>query len=249
MEDNKLTLVCAPGTLCNGRAFEPLGRALAARGFEVELLIADTAKFQTVGEVVKDTVGRIGSAASGRLVVAGFSLGGVIAVHITLALAHRVCGLILLDMNGEADVPGNAVNRRAAVARAREKGVANFIANETWPTHVAKSHLDDDPLRREIIRMAEETGIEGFANQAEIAISRPRAIDSLPQITVPVQVICGAEDRITPPQLTRDIAQALSQAQYTLIEDAGHFAILEQPEVIADIVSPWIASLKSKAAA
>jgi pimeloyl-ACP methyl ester carboxylesterase len=174
-------------------------------------------------------------------VIVGFSLGGVIAIEMATLSTYKIAGLLLLDMNGEADAPDNASRRRAAVARARANGVAAFVLAETWPTHVAASRIGDEALRNEVLRMSEESGVEAFAHQAEIAISRPRALDLATSLTVPTLILCGEEDQITPAHMTRAISAAIPDASFEMIGEAGHFAILERPDAIADIVADWVA--------
>lgn len=235
-----ILLICIPGTLCNGWAFEGLTRELGSRGYPVRSKIVNTGSLPTARETAQSAVGQIDLAPGERLFIAGFSLGGIIAVQLATLCAKDLAGLVLMDMNGEADRPENAVNRRAAVARAKDLGLRNFILQETWPTHVAAEKLSDASLREEVVRMAEECGIDAFANQVEIAISRPRTIDLLPSITAPVLVLCGEEDRITPPTMSQTIAAALPKARLEVVRGVGHFAIFEKPDVIADIVGTWI---------
>ena len=43
-------------------------------------------------------------------------------------------------------------------------------------------------------------------------------------------VVCGAEDRVTPPDGNRAIAASRPQASFSLIPDAGHLPYIETPE-------------------
>ncbi len=246
-EHATILLSCVPGTLCNGRAFAPLVAELRSRGLKVRQFNVDTGKAPTASGTAELALAAMAIRPDERLVIAGFSLGGGIAVQMALRSSNPVTGVILLDVNGEDDVPGNAIDRRAAVQRARDHGMPQFITHEIWPTHVAKSRLDDAVLRDLVVLMAEESGPDAFANQAEIAISRPRALDFMPALTVPTLVLCGIEDRITPVKFSEAIAAAAPNARLEIILEAGHFAILECAAGIADIAAPWIDSLVAAA--
>ena len=136
--------------------------------------------------------------------------------------------LPLLDMNGEADRPDNAAYRRAAVERARQVGLRKFILDETWPTHVAARHLTDPAMCDTVVAMAEAVGLEGFARQVEIAISRPRSLDILARLRSPTWCAVRRGRPITPRALAADISSA-ARAELVMVANAGHFAILERP--------------------
>jgi len=59
-------------------------------------------------------------------------------------------------------------------------------------------------------------------------------------IAIPALVICGDEDKMTPPDLSRSIADAVPGAKLALIEGAGHYVMREKPgefnQVLADFV-------------
>jgi pimeloyl-ACP methyl ester carboxylesterase len=59
-------------------------------------------------------------------------------------------------------------------------------------------------------------------------------------IAIPALVICGDEDKMTPPDLSRFIANAVPGAKLALIEGAGHYVMRERPaefnQALADFV-------------
>ncbi len=66
--------------------------------------------------------------------------------------------------------------------------------------------------------------------------------EALKAVTAPVLVIHGAEDLQTE-ETTRIYVEAFSNAQFQVIEQAGHFAFLEQPDVFSQIMSKFLADL------
>jgi pimeloyl-ACP methyl ester carboxylesterase len=49
------------------------------------------------------------------------------------------------------------------------------------------------------------------------------------EIKVPALVICGAEDKMTPLDFSRQLAAGISGATLEIIEGAGHMVMLERP--------------------
>ena len=62
-------------------------------------------------------------------------------------------------------------------------------------------------------------------------------------IRVPTLVICGAEDKMTPPSLSQCIADRIPGAKLALIEGAGHFVMMENPEAFNEVLTTFVNSL------
>lgn len=59
-------------------------------------------------------------------------------------------------------------------------------------------------------------------------------------IDVPTLVICGAEDKVTPPALSEELAALIPNAQLRLVAGAGHLLNLEKPEEFNAAVERFI---------
>ena len=62
-----------------------------------------------------------------------------------------------------------------------------------------------------------------------LACDRLDLIEAAGRIAVPTLVICGAEDKMTPPALSQAIAEKIPGARLALVEGAGHMVMLEDP--------------------
>jgi pimeloyl-ACP methyl ester carboxylesterase len=63
------------------------------------------------------------------------------------------------------------------------------------------------------------------------------------RIRVPALVVCGAEDKMTPPALSEALSSLIPGASLALIPGAGHFAMLENPEAFNRVLSDFVFSL------
>ena len=52
--------------------------------------------------------------------------------------------------------------------------------------------------------------------------------DSLSAINVPTLLICGTEDRMTPPAYSKFLAERIQEVSLVLLEGAGHYVMLEK---------------------
>jgi pimeloyl-ACP methyl ester carboxylesterase len=63
-------------------------------------------------------------------------------------------------------------------------------------------------------------------------------------IGIPALVVCGEEDKMTPPALSRFIREHIPGAGLALIEGAGHFVMLENPEAFNTVLMDFVNSLR-----
>jgi pimeloyl-ACP methyl ester carboxylesterase len=62
-------------------------------------------------------------------------------------------------------------------------------------------------------------------------------------IRIPALVVCGAEDKMTPPSLSQSISDLIPGARLTLIEGAGHRVMMENPEAFNATLAVFVNSL------
>jgi pimeloyl-ACP methyl ester carboxylesterase len=63
------------------------------------------------------------------------------------------------------------------------------------------------------------------------------------KINTPAQVICGLDDKMTPPDLARQIAAGIPGAKLCLIAGAGHMVMLEKPEEFNKAVEEFASAI------
>jgi pimeloyl-ACP methyl ester carboxylesterase len=66
---------------------------------------------------------------------------------------------------------------------------------------------------------------------------------------VPVAVVVGDHDVMTPVAHSRRMAEALPQAELTIVADAGHLAMLERPELVDDAIAGLVDAALERAPA
>jgi len=67
--------------------------------------------------------------------------------------------------------------------------------------------------------------------------------NEIAKIKMPALALCGMEDKMTPPDLSRQIVAGISGAQLCLIEGAGHMVMLEKPAEFNKAVREFVCSL------
>ena len=63
------------------------------------------------------------------------------------------------------------------------------------------------------------------------------------KISLKALAICGAEDKMTPPDFSRQIAESISGAKLCLIEGAGHMVMMERPDEFNEALNNFVLSI------
>jgi pimeloyl-ACP methyl ester carboxylesterase len=168
--------------------------------------------------------------------LAGFSMGGYVALALLRRARAAVAALALVDTRAEADDEEGKRKRDEAIELVRSAGVEK-IAETMVPRMLAPPSLANrdlvERLRRIILRQRPETV------EADLTAMRGRrdATDVLPGLRVPTRVIVGEEDALTPPALSEKMADAIPGARLVRIAAAGHLSPMERPGAVTAALS------------
>ncbi|RPH27790.1 alpha/beta hydrolase [Buttiauxella warmboldiae] len=232
LENHDAPLILLGGTLCNGRLWQPLIEQLNVAHYSCVTLSGGDSAHALATQLLE--------VLPPRFCLAGFSLGAMVALQMVALAPERISGLALLSVNPFSDLPENAVNRRMAVREARKAGMTRWLSENLWPKYVAPHRLDDAALHHTIMQMAEECGIEIFARQTEVAITRTDHRAALASFMAPMLILNGAHDAICTPQHHYALATAAPHARWITLPESGHFLPLEAPQRVAIAMRNWI---------
>jgi pimeloyl-ACP methyl ester carboxylesterase len=223
-----VAVVLVPGHLCDASLYAPQSAALAGR----DVMLADTAADDTIGGMADRLLAR----APERFVIAGLSMGGMVAMEVMARAPDRVLGACLMDTD-------------PSPAREREVAWRHGLLGESFETYVGtfvgRFYAHDAEVAA---RLGPETRARMLATPEPVARAQARAIDRrrdmLPLIAgfpAPVEIVVGAEDRVCPPKLHAPISAALPGARLTEIPGCGHIATLERPQAVNERLTALLA--------
>ena len=226
------TLVLVPGLNCTQRLYEPQMAALAPI---CKIIVADHGRDDSMTAIAS----RVLAAAPDRFALGGLSMGGYVALEIMRQAPGRVTRLALLDTNARADTDEVRENRKSLMALA-EDGRFVSVHDALWPKLVHARRQSDSALEQIVREMALETGPQAFVRQQRAIMSRRDSRALLPSIEVPVLVLVGDADQLTPPEQAREMADLLPRASLTVVPGCGHLSTLEQPGHVSRAIEAWL---------
>jgi pimeloyl-ACP methyl ester carboxylesterase len=226
-----LPTVLIPGLYATPRQFAAQLPALWRFG---AVHVADTRH----GASWSDMVDSILAAAPPRFSLCGLSMGGALALAITVRAPERVERLALLGTTAAADDEGALTARRGALAQLRA-GRLDELSAASFPYLVDPLRAEDAVLRAVTRGMLADVGTEAAICQLECFMQRPDLRDTLGAIDMKALVLVGDADRIAPLARAEELHAGIRGSKLVVLEECGHLSPLERPEAVTEALVAW----------
>jgi pimeloyl-ACP methyl ester carboxylesterase len=225
-------LLLLPGMLNTASVFDRLRPHLVAH--------ADVHIYDSLcsGSLMDMAERALASIAAPRVAVAGFSMGGYVALEILARAPERVAGLALLNssiaVESESSIP---IREKWIQAAHRDfpRWIDRTIDFNLHPDHRNASSLRDD-MQVQMLAV----GAAGFEAQVRATVARRDHHHRLLALEVPCLVVASHQDEVLPLDHSEAAARVIPGAELAVITDAGHMTVLEQPEAVAAVLATWL---------
>lgn len=229
----KTPLLFLPGLLCDEALWRQQIKSLNDMA---ESHVADLTRHDSIEALAEAVLEK----APEEFALAALSMGGYVAFEIMRRAPQRVTRLCLMDTSARADTPEQKERRQLLLAMSRA-GQFKGVTPRLLPMLIHPSRLGDQELTGIIFAMAGRVGREAFQRQQTAIMNRVDSRPSLQAIKCPVEIICGREDSLTPPDIMQEIAGGIVGARMNVIEACGHLSPLEKPEAVSALMRKWLA--------
>ncbi len=223
-----MTVLLIPGLICDRFVWEPVLARLDAE-------VADLTTQDNLTVMAQDCLDRY----PGTLRVAGHSMGARVAMEMARIAPDRIERLALLDTGIHPLADGEIEKRRAIVDFANTNGM-QALADRWLPGMVTPENQKNADLMRGLTDMVLRMTPEIHARQINALVHRPDAGIYLPQITCPTLLMVGEDDQWSPVAQHQTMLDLMPNARLEVIAQAGHFAPVERPDAVADILVPFL---------
>ncbi|MBA2583807.1 MAG: alpha/beta fold hydrolase [Bacteroidetes bacterium] len=194
---------------------------------------------------VKDLIGLINALEIDKTFLCGLSMGGYIALNAIENYPHYFNALILSDTQCIADTPEVKEKRMKTIEKIKENGVEkyadesikNLFATESFTTKVKETIT--------VKEMIVNTSEKSLCNTLLALSLRNETCSNLNQIKVPILIMVGKEDKITPPDASWLMHEKTHNSLLIPIEQAGHLANLENPIIFNDSLISFVQQINA----
>ena len=173
-------------------------------------------------------------------VLCGLSMGGYISLRAAERMPDRFSKLILCDTKSSADDNAGKIKRAEGIKKINEKGKDIFV-EEFVRNCFADSFVKNFSGEYEkVLDRSKQTTSEGLKGCLLAMAGRTDTTNSLSQINIPTLVICGSEDKLTPPAVMTEMAGKINNSKFVLVEGAGHMAPVEKAEFVTSTIKKFL---------
>lgn len=209
-------------------------------------------------QMAEDAIGLLDHLGIERAHVIGWSMGGMIAQELALNYPQRVGRLILLSSLAHANQYSGAwldymAQGYQLVAEGRLDAAGFAINGMPWiftPALMTQPAIVEMSLQQTLANPFPASP-QGIAGQAEACRAHlfGDALARLNQIDSPTMVLVGAEDILTPPLYSREMAERIPNARLQILERGGHGMAIEYATTVNEALLAFLKETAKEPAA
>ena len=228
-----VTPVFIPGLLCTEWLFH--GQVDIVSGTAV---YADTRQHDSITGMAEAALAQT----KGQLVPIGLSMGGYVAMEMARLAPARIRAMALFSTNCRQDNDTQRAYREQAIRLAQQEGfrgvTRQFLGKLLSPQALADTALVDG-----VLAMAADIGGVTFARQQYAILGRRAQHETMASLNVPLLIVCGSCDTLTPPALSLEMVALAPHADLRLLPNVGHLSTLEAADACRDALIDLIVGL------
>ncbi|MFS2188295.1 alpha/beta fold hydrolase [Mucilaginibacter sp. Mucisp84] len=172
-----------------------------------------------------------------NITLLGNSLGGHVALVYLTTHPENIRALVLTGSSGlYENAFGGSFPRRESIDFVREKVQFTFYDPAIATDELVQDVFQTINDRHKVIRLLA---------MAKSAIRHNMKKD-LHKITIPVSLIWGRNDKITPPEVAVEFHELLPDSELHWIDKCGHAPMMEHPEEFNTLLKQFLAKLETK---
>jgi 3-oxoadipate enol-lactonase len=191
----------------------------------------------SIEDYARMVIGELDRREIDQAVFAGLSMGGYVALAAVKLAPERVKGLILVDTRETADSDKARGERFETIERVGNNGVG-IVADAMLPKMLTDTAPAD--MRQRVHEIMTSASVEGVTSALRAMAERPDATAVLAGIAVPVLVIVGEKDAITPPADAERMAGAVAGSKLVIVQGAAHLSNVENADQVNAAIEEFV---------
>jgi pimeloyl-ACP methyl ester carboxylesterase len=202
-------------------------------------------EYATIDAYAEYIHGIIQKQAGGRAIVGGLSMGGYILLALLREHPDSVAAAMLLDTRADPDTAEARAARLKSIQDVQEKGPGSII-DGLLTKQLRKKPLESN--KQKVRAIMERQSAQAIIT-AQTAMSKRRDhTDLLAQLTLPVLIVVGSEDALTPPSVALAMQSHMPHAMVAQIVNAGHLTTIEQPDAVNSTIETFLTTVHEPSA-
>lgn len=195
----------------------------------------------TMKQVAEDTHAVLHAMEIRQAAFVGCSIGSYALYEYWRRFPQEMAAMVITCGKPQADTEKNREKRRESMQVVQQPGALETFFDQAADTLVGPTAKRLHPEVRTSARaMMDAVSLEAVLAVQQGLMQRPDSVPTLASIDVPICAIAGGEDQGSTPAEMYVIAEQTLSAEFHLLEDAGHYAPLEQPHRVASLIGDFL---------
>jgi len=173
-------------------------------------------------------------------VLCGLSMGGYIALRAIEKEESLFKALILCDTKAAADNNDTKLKRAEGIKKINSLGVEEYVKDFIPNCFEEESIIRLGEEYRKILERSSKFSSTGVKGCLLAMAGRTDTTQYLSKAKIPVLLLCGEKDKLTPPKTMKDMAAKMSNCKINIIPGAGHISPLENPSIANKIIKEFL---------
>jgi 3-oxoadipate enol-lactonase len=174
----------------------------------------------------------------------GLSMGGRITLDFYDRYPQRVASLILADTFPGFDTSFTREARERFVRERRQPLVEGKQLADIAPL-VAPTLVSPTASAAVVQKLVDSMCLlhkESYIKTIE-SMTMYGPVTDVSTIKVPVQIMVGADDKLTPPSIAKKMAAGIADVRLLILDDTGHLSNLENPQAFNTCIKAFLAEV------
>lgn len=190
----------------------------------------DPAPKYSIREMAKQIAELLDSLQIDKAIIGGLSMGGYVSFELFRLIPEKFSALILCDTTYLADSEEKRISRFILISKIEDQGSGALTENMLPLLTSDQTKLNNPLLTAELEEIFSKINPESAINALRSMAERNDSSDVLRQISIPTLLIFGEFDKVTNLDNARKMNQSITDSELVVLENAGHYSNLEQPE-------------------
>lgn len=173
-------------------------------------------------------------------VLCGLSMGGYIALRAAERNEANYSGLILCDTRSASDTDEGKIKRAENIKKINTLGVKQFINDFVPLCFSVKSITDANDEYTSVLNKSLGSNAIGVKGCLLAMAGRTDTTNYLQQIKIPTLLMCGEDDRLTPPDVMELMAEQIPHSQFEIVPNAGHMSPIENAPFVNNRIKNFL---------
>jgi len=195
----------------------------------------------TIARLAEDVAAVLATLEIQRAAFVGCSIGTYTLYEYWRRFSGQMAALVCTCGKPQPDSAANRDARRESMQAAQEAGGLEQFFDRMADSLVGPTaRLHHPEIRTAARQMMNAVSLQAMLAVQQGLMERPDSVPTLSSINVPICVVAAGEDQSSTPPEMRVIADQAPDAEFHLVENAGHFAPLEQPQTFASLIRDFL---------